>query len=104
MAPSDDAASIFRKKSLDRVASPDQLDQYIRVSSPAAWLVLTAILLLIVAAIVWACLGRVPTTQRVTLTVEGGQVSGQIAGVPDGSYEADVTVSEQSPITLFLDR
>ena len=104
MAPSNDASSIFRKKSLERVASPDQLDQYIRVSSPAAWLVLSAILLLLVAAIVWACLGRVPTTRHVSLDVENGQVSGRIEGVPDGSYEADVTVSKQSPVTLFLDQ
>ena len=29
---------IFRKKSLDKVKSPENLDDYIRVSNPGVWL------------------------------------------------------------------
>ena len=42
--------NIFRKSSIDRVNSPEQLDQYIRVASPGIWLVLTGIVLNVVVA------------------------------------------------------
>ena len=51
--------SVFREKSVTQVASPEQLNDYIRVSTPAVWLVLAAIVLLLISVIVWGCLGRV---------------------------------------------
>ena len=33
-----DKQSIFRRESLDRVESPEQLDAYIKVSHPKVWL------------------------------------------------------------------
>ena len=51
--------SVFREKSLTQVSSPEQLNDYIRVSTPAVWLVLTAIVLLLIGATLWACLGGV---------------------------------------------
>ena len=50
--------SIFREKSLTQVSSPEQLNDYIRVSTPAVWLVLTAIVLLLTGVVLWGCLGR----------------------------------------------
>ena len=37
---------IFRKESLDQISSPEQLNDYLRVTNPAVWLVLTAVILL----------------------------------------------------------
>lgn len=31
---------IFRKKSLDRISSPEQLNDYIRVANPGIWMIL----------------------------------------------------------------
>ena len=39
----DKAASPFRQESLDRAKSPEQLDDYIRVSNPGVWMVLGAV-------------------------------------------------------------
>ena len=50
--------SVFREKSVTRVSSPEQLNDYIRVSTPAVWLVLAAIVLFLTGVIVWGCLGR----------------------------------------------
>lgn len=50
--------SLFREKSLTQVSSPEQLNDYIRVSTPAVWLVLTAIVLLLIGVALWGCLGR----------------------------------------------
>ena len=51
--------SIFRQKSLDRVSSPEQLNDYIRVTTPSVWLVLAAIILLLVGMLAWSVFGTV---------------------------------------------
>lgn len=45
--------TIFRKKSLDRVSSPEQLNDYIKVATPGMWLILLAIVIFLVGMIVW---------------------------------------------------
>lgn len=53
---------IFRKKSIDKVQSPDQLNDYIRVANPGVWLVLAAIVILLVGVCIWGVMGRLETT------------------------------------------
>ncbi|HAG12584.1 MAG TPA: NHLP bacteriocin system secretion protein, partial [Ruminococcus sp.] len=36
-------AQVFRKKSLDRISSPEQLTDYLRVTNPGIWVVLAAV-------------------------------------------------------------
>ena len=49
---------IFREKSLERIASPEQLDDYIRSSSPTMWILLAAIIILLAGVCVWGVFGR----------------------------------------------
>ena len=51
--------SIFRKKSLERVTSPEQLDDYIKVTTPSVWMILFATLLLIAGTFFWAVFGKI---------------------------------------------
>ena len=53
---------LFRRKSLDKVSSPEQMNDYIRVTSPGVWLVLSAVIALLAGLIVWSALGRLETT------------------------------------------
>lgn len=53
---------LFRKEAVDRVASPEQLNDYIHVTSPAIWMALAGIILILVGAIVWGIFGSVYTT------------------------------------------
>lgn len=53
------ADSIFRKKSLDHVSSPDKIDDYMKVTSIKLWIILLAIFLLFVAFIAWAIFGKI---------------------------------------------
>ena len=41
------SSTIFREKSLKKIASPEQMNDYIRVSSPSVWMVLTAVIVLL---------------------------------------------------------
>lgn len=53
---------LFRKVALDRLSSPEQLDQLMTVTTPRGWLVLLAMLVLLAAALGWGFLGSVATT------------------------------------------
>ncbi len=50
---------IFRDKSTEKIQSPEQLNDYIRVTSPSVWLVLIAIVLLLIGIVAWSILGTV---------------------------------------------
>ena len=66
---------LFRKKSIDRVSSPEQLDAYIRVSNPGFWTVLLAIVVLLAGVCVWGVLGHLDTTVSAAAVSEQGIVT-----------------------------
>ena len=49
---------IFRKSSIDRVSSPEQLNDYIRISNPSVWMVLAAVIVLLAGVCVWGIFGH----------------------------------------------
>ncbi len=68
-------ASIFREQNLKRVSTPDTLDDYIRIANPGVWMVLIAIILLLVAAIVWGIFGTVNVDASGLLIVEDDEAT-----------------------------
>ena len=50
---------IFREKSIKRVSSPEQLNDYIRVTTPSVWVVLAALIILLLGILAWSVLGTV---------------------------------------------
>jgi len=50
------AKQIFREKSIERISSPEQLNDYLKVTKPAVWVVLIAVILLLVGMVVWGAL------------------------------------------------
>jgi hypothetical protein len=56
------ARQIFRKEALERLSSPEQLDQLMQVTNPRAWIALAAVGLLLLTTAVWGVFGTIPTT------------------------------------------
>jgi multidrug resistance efflux pump len=52
--------SIFRREALERLASPEQLDQLMPLTSPRGWVALAALGGLLLAALLWGAFGTVP--------------------------------------------
>lgn len=48
-------------KKLKKVNSPDQLNQYIRLSNPGVWILLLAIVVLLVGVCIWGYFGKIDT-------------------------------------------
>jgi hypothetical protein len=75
--------SIFRKVALERLSSPDQLDQLMRVTNRRGWLALVALTGLIVTAVVWGFLGTVATKVSGSgILVTRGGLSGVLVSHP----------------------
>lgn len=55
------SSTIFREKSLKKIASHEQMNDYIRVSSPSVWMVLTAVIVLLAGVCVWGMFGHLDT-------------------------------------------
>lgn len=55
---------LFRKESLERLSSPEQLDQLMQVVDPKAWLPLVTLGALLVVAVIWSIVGRIPITVK----------------------------------------
>lgn len=53
--------SVFREVALERLSTPEQLDQLIQVTSPRSWLALGAIGTLLTGLLLWAYFGTVTT-------------------------------------------
>lgn len=54
-------AELFRKRALEKLRSPERLDQLLSVTTPAGWLALTAVCLIVTATVIWGVYGRVAT-------------------------------------------
>jgi len=86
---------IFRKVALERLSSPEQLDQLMQVTSPRGWLALGAFGALLVTALAWAVLGSIPTdaTGEGILLRQGG-VSSLVAAEAGQVEELLVSVGD----------
>ena len=59
--------NIFRKKTIERITSPEKLDDFLQVARPKVWIIMSAIIILIIGAAVWA------TFSVVTIRDENGE-------------------------------
>ncbi|EDX84550.1 hypothetical protein S7335_2247 [Synechococcus sp. PCC 7335] len=57
-----DDNSIFRKEAVERLSSPEQLDQLMRIINPRSWLPLAALGGLLTCGLIWSFVGRIPVT------------------------------------------
>lgn len=83
-------ASIFRKKALEKLESPEQLDHVIQVATPKGWVFLAVIMGWILLVLLWSIFGVIPAE----VTGEGILVKGQ--GLMDICAESDGRVASVS--------
>lgn len=55
-------ADLYRKASLDRISSPEQLDKALKVTSPMSWLALAGVTLIVIVTLIWSIVGTIPVT------------------------------------------
>ena len=87
---------LFRKSSLERISSPEQLNDYIKAAGPAAWLVLAAAVILLTGACIWGIFGRLET--RLTAPVQVTEGNARLLLSQSRQIPPDTTVTPR-PVT-----
>ena len=68
------ADNIFRKKSIENVTSPEQLNDYIRVTNPGVWKVVLSVVVFLAGVMIWGIFGHLDTRLDVAGTCRDGQL------------------------------
>ena len=83
--------TVFRKQTIDRISSPEQLTDHLRVTSPGIWVVLAAVILLLTGILVWSAVGTLETKAEVKVIVEDREA--QIVPLGPDTLEEGMTVT-----------
>ena len=68
---------LYRKKSMDRISSPEELHDYMRVTSPRLWMILTAIIVLLGGFIAYASTATLENTMPIQVHLETMDLQGE---------------------------
>ena len=68
---------LYRKKSMDRISSPEELHDYMRVTSPRLWMILTAIIVLLAGFIAYASTATLESTMPIEVHLETLDLQGE---------------------------
>jgi NHLM bacteriocin system secretion protein len=102
------AAGFFRKSALEKLSTPEKLDQLIKVTGPKSWIALLTVSLALSTGIGWAVFGKVKTKLNAIGVVLGGEVhevvstsQGQLVklkvAMGDKVKEGDIIAAIQQP-------
>ncbi len=69
--------TLFRQEALDRIESPERLNEMVRITNPKSWIVLSSFIGIVVSVIVWSILGQL------SYSVSGQGIILQTGGVQD---------------------
>ena len=93
--------SIFRSETLQRISSPEQLTDYLRVTNPGIWIVLAAVLTLLVGFFVWMSVGTIETTVEVGVSTQN-HVAEVAVKSGDATIEKDMVLRVGDQQTAIL--
>jgi hypothetical protein len=102
----------FNNKELKKLKTNDDLEQYVRLTTPGVWIVLSAAAALLIGLIIWAFFGTAATTVVTRAATVDGKMQCflpeneyQLVRVGDPAYINDMpwTVTECSSVPLSRD-
>jgi len=64
---------IFNKKATEKLRSPDDLDKYVRVTNPGAWLIVITCVAFLAGVLIWGMFGSVTPGVECQGAVSGGR-------------------------------
>ncbi len=85
-------SGIFRKKSMERISSPEQLTDYLRVTNPGIWVLLAAVITLLGGLFAWSMTGSLETLADGVAVVEDGQAQIMVIDSGRGEIKSGMTV------------
>jgi HlyD family secretion protein len=97
MSENDRSKRTFRAVSLERAASPEQLDYLVKITTSYDWLFGLVIFLALTTAVTWSVVGRIPsrTPGEGILLSSGGRVVDAVSAAPGRLASIDVAVGDR---------
>ncbi|GAA3522410.1 hypothetical protein GCM10022393_41220 [Aquimarina addita] len=89
------AAGFFRKAALEKLSTPEKLDQLIKITGSRAWIALITITLILGTGIGWAFMGKVKTKLNVTGVLLGGEIHEVVSTSQGQLIDIKVVVGDQ---------
>ena len=68
------SGQVFRAKAVDRLSSPEQINDYLHVTKPSVWIALIVVVVLLVGALLWSFMVSINSYAQGTATVEDGMM------------------------------
>jgi len=89
--------TIFRSAAVERLSSPEQLDQLVGITRPFDWVAAAAMALGLAVLIAWGVLGKIPTRVEGEgiLLSSGGRLADAVSGVAGRLASIDVAVGDE---------
>lgn len=87
-------SNFFRKSALEKLSTPEKLDQLIKVTSPKSWITLIVISLILITGITWSVFGRVKTKLDVVGIVQGGEIHEVVTTAQGQLIELKVSIGD----------
>ena len=75
--------SVYREKTLERISTPDQLTDYLKVTNPGIWVILAAVIILLAGIFVWSCTGVLETKAEAKVIVKNEVAEVAIIAISD---------------------
>ena len=85
---------VFRQKSIEKISSPEQMNDYIRVSNPSVWIILAAVIVLLAGVFVWGLFGRLDSAFQTGGVCQDGSLTVYV------SEENFAKISEKAVISV----
>ena len=95
--------SLFREKNIDRISSPEQLNDRLRVANPGVWLLLAGILLVLAGICVWGIFGRLNTLLPVGAMTDQGKTICYVGEENRNRIALNMEVTSESGTTFIAD-
>lgn len=87
------AEQIFREKSLKKISSPEELNDYVKVANPGIWLLLAGVIILLVGFFAWGALGQIETKIDAACLSENGKLKVYIKETDMGEITTNTAVT-----------
>lgn len=98
--------SLFRTKNIERIESPESMNDYLQVTSPGVWLVLSTVIVFLIGVCIWGVFGHIDSTAKVAVVATGGETFCLVpedalkSAIDNRSIKIDGNDYELSPSTL----
>ncbi|WP_029321547.1 hypothetical protein [Butyrivibrio sp. AE3004] len=98
--------NIFRKKSIDRISSPEALNDYLHVTTPAIWVILMVVVVMLAVFFIWASIDDIDTIIKGEAYATDGRVTMIISDVSKDAIKPgqNLCIGDEKSVIDYVDK